>query len=63
VIFAPAPLPSDALLTAKQVAKRMQVSVRRVYQLPLPQVRLGPRLVRYRERDLVALIDSSAESR
>lgn len=49
---------SDALLTAKQVAKRLQVSLRRVHQLNVPKVRLGTRTVRFREADVQQLISA-----
>jgi predicted DNA-binding transcriptional regulator AlpA len=49
---------SDALMTARDVSKRLRVSIRRVHQLELPKIRLGTRTVRFRERDVAALIDS-----
>lgn len=49
---------SENLLTAKEVAKRLKVSLRRVHQLEVPKIRLGARTVRFRERDIVSLIDS-----
>lgn len=49
---------SEALLTAKDVAKRLKVSVRRVHQLEVPKIRLGERTVRFRERDIASLIDT-----
>jgi len=49
---------SDTLLTTKQVAKRLQVSLRRVRQLNVPKVRLGTRTVRFREADVQQLIAS-----
>lgn len=49
---------SENLLTAKEVAKRLKVSLRRVHQLEVPKIRLGARTVRFRERDIVTLIDS-----
>jgi predicted DNA-binding transcriptional regulator AlpA len=51
---------SENLLTAKEVAKRLKVSLRRVHQLEVPKIRLGARTVRFRERDIVSLIDSRA---
>lgn len=53
---------SDSLLTAKDVSKRLKVSVRRVHQLDLPKIRLGARTVRFRERDVVALVDTRETS-
>lgn len=53
---------SDALLTAKDVSRRLRVSLRRVHQLELPKIRLGARTVRFRERDVVALIESRTSS-
>jgi predicted DNA-binding transcriptional regulator AlpA len=52
--------PSEALMTAKDVAKRLQVSQRRVHQLRIPKIRLGTRTVRFRERDVQDLIDARA---
>jgi len=49
---------SEHLLTAKEVAKRLKVSLRRVHQLELPKIRLGARTVRFRERDVVSLIET-----
>jgi predicted DNA-binding transcriptional regulator AlpA len=49
---------SDRLLTAKQVASRLQVSLRRVHQLNVPKIRLGSRTVRFREADVQALLES-----
>lgn len=49
---------SERLLTAKQVAGRLQVSLRRVHQLKVPKIRLGARTVRFREADVQALLDS-----
>jgi predicted DNA-binding transcriptional regulator AlpA len=48
----------EELLTARDVSKRLKVSLRRVHQLDIPKVRLGARTVRFRERDVVALIDA-----
>lgn len=53
---------NQRLLTAKEVAQRLQVSKRRVHQLDLPKVRLGPRTVRFRERDIAALVQSCASN-
>jgi excisionase family DNA binding protein len=52
----------ETLLTAKEVAKRLQVSLRRVHQLELPKIRLGARTVRFRARDVTALIESRSGS-
>jgi predicted DNA-binding transcriptional regulator AlpA len=53
--------PADGLLTAKEVARRLAVSPRRVHQLALPKVRLGARLVRYRPEDVTALVVARTE--
>lgn len=49
---------SDVLLTAKDVAKRLRVSLRRVHQLDLPKIRLGSRTIRFREQDVAELVRS-----
>lgn len=52
----------EALLTAKDVAKRLRVSLRRVHQLKVPKIRLGARTVRFREADIQQLINSRAST-
>ena len=42
------------LLTAEQVAELLQVSKKRVLDSPIPQVRLGPRTIRYLPDDVAA---------
>lgn len=44
------------LLTAEQVAERLAVRIKRVYDLPIAQVKLGPRTIRWREADVDAYI-------
>lgn len=40
--------------TAHEVAKYLGVGVKRVYELPIPQIRLGERTIRYDPDDVVA---------
>jgi excisionase family DNA binding protein len=47
------------LLTAKQVARMLGISPRQVLRLPIPQVRLGHRTIRYRKEDVDAFIEQS----
>lgn len=42
----------ERLLTPDEVAELLGVSVRKVLMLPIKQVRLGPRIVRYRLKDV-----------
>ena len=45
------------VLTVEQVAELLQVSPKRVRQLPIPQVRLGPRTIRFRREDVERFIE------
>ncbi len=53
------------LLTVGEVAELLNCSTRLVWRLAsegqLPRVRLGPRCVRFRRRDVEALIDGLTE--
>jgi predicted DNA-binding transcriptional regulator AlpA len=44
------------LLTVPEVAAQLQVSAKQVRRLPIPQVRLGPRTIRYRPEDVAGWI-------
>lgn len=44
----------EMLLTVDEVAEFLGVSPRTVLVLPLHQIRIGPRLVRYRKKDVYA---------
>ena len=44
-------------LTAKEVAEKLRVSKKRVLDLPIPQVRLGPRTIRYLPEDVAAYME------
>lgn len=46
------------LLTAKDVADLLQVHINAVYRLPIPQVRLSQRRVRFRPHDVKRYINS-----
>ncbi len=43
---------ADRLLTAEEVAELMGISVRTVLMLPIKQIRIGPRIIRFRLRDV-----------
>jgi hypothetical protein len=42
----------ERLLTAEEVGELLCISSRKVLLLPIPQIRLGPRIIRYRLRDV-----------
>jgi hypothetical protein len=44
--------PAEELLTTEEVADLLRVSTRKVLLLPLRQVRLGPRSIRFRLWDV-----------
>ncbi len=48
----------EPLLTAKEVAKILRVGLGRVYELPIPRLRLGPQRIRWRLEDVKEYIDS-----
>jgi len=48
----------SSLLTYKEVADRLSIPEKRVYELPIPQVRLGPATIRWRPADLENFIDT-----
>ena len=43
---------SEKLLTADEVGRWLNVPKKRVYELPIRRVRVGPRTVRYRPADV-----------
>jgi excisionase family DNA binding protein len=47
------------LFKPKEVAMLLGVSVRQVLRLPIPQVRFGPRTIRYRKEDVDAFIQEN----
>lgn len=47
---------SGEVLTAEQVAEILQVSKKRVLELPIPQVRLGRRTIRYLADDVMTYL-------
>lgn len=55
----------DNLLTAEQVAKRFHVNIQWVYDRvkpenskdPLPCVKMGPRLIRFKENEIVEWLE------
>lgn len=59
--------PDDRLLTLRQVAAALSVSVRYVRSLrqsgALPVVRLGPKLLRVRPQDLKRFLDERMSAR
>lgn len=48
---------NSPLVTPKQLGTRLNVSSRQALRLPIPQVRLGPRTIRFREEDIDDFID------
>jgi predicted DNA-binding transcriptional regulator AlpA len=42
----------DELLTRDEVAAWLKLPVRRIYELPIPKVKLGRRTVRWRRADV-----------
>lgn len=46
------------LLTARELADILNVPYKRVYELPIPEVRLGERTLRWRPEDVEAFIES-----
>jgi len=51
------------LLTAIEVANRLRIGVKKVYSLPIPQVRLSDRRVRYLISDVDAFVLRSRRGR
>lgn len=47
---------ASELLTAKDVARLLNISIKRVYELEIPQVRLSAKTIRWRQSDLVTFI-------
>jgi hypothetical protein len=47
------------LLSPKQVAILLGISSRQVLRLPIPQIRLGPKTIRYRKEDVNAFVKES----
>lgn len=52
------PSTEPRLLTAKDIAKRLAVSARHVHRLGLKPIRLGPRCIRYSEKDLQDFLEA-----
>jgi predicted DNA-binding transcriptional regulator AlpA len=48
--------PIEPLLTAEDVSEWLNIDRRRVYELPVDQIKISPRCVRWRRGDLEALI-------
>jgi predicted DNA-binding transcriptional regulator AlpA len=51
------------LLTADEVAEILHVDRKRIYELPIPAVRLSPRTLRYRTDDVNEFIRARQEGR
>lgn len=56
------PIPDDAsdahLLTVSEVGVMLRVHAKRVYSLPIPQVRLSPRRIRWKLADVRAFVSA-----
>jgi predicted DNA-binding transcriptional regulator AlpA len=48
--------PTDSLMTVQQVADYLRINKKRVYTLPIPQVRLSDRRVRFLSADVTAYV-------
>jgi len=46
-----------SLHTAKDVARILSLNPKCVYRLPIPQVRLGPRTIRWKREDVQTFIE------
>lgn len=56
----PAPaVDPDAILTRREAAAYLRVSLKILDRLPITRVKLGHRTVRYRMRDILAYLDRS----
>ena len=53
---------SEPLWTAREVAVKLQLPKKSVYELPIPQVRIGPRRIRYRPSDVQAFVRRRLET-
>ena len=53
---------NSQLLTALQVADYLQISRKRVYELPIPVIKLGPKRLRWRLADLRAFLEERTVS-
>lgn len=51
---------AEPLLTAEDVGIILQVPTKSVYELPIPEVRISKRRVRYRPEDVEEFIESRA---
>ena len=49
---------SEPLWTVDQVAEYLQVPVKRVYELPIPRIRLSSRRCRWRPRIVINFVTS-----
>jgi predicted DNA-binding transcriptional regulator AlpA len=52
----------ERLLNAKEVGRMLGISHKRVYTLPIPQVRISQRCIRYRPRSVEEYIDRRTEA-
>ena len=50
--------PPTPLLRATEVAARLGVDRRRVYELPIPRIALSPKCIRFHPDDVKAFIES-----
>ncbi len=54
---------TEKLKTAREVARELDVRVKRVYALGIPAVRVSPRCLRYRPSDVSAWVKQRLEQR
>lgn len=59
----PATAPLSEILTAAQVAAYLGICARQVLRLPIPALRISPRIVRYRREDVVLWLDQQRAPR
>jgi len=51
----------EPLLNAQDLARLLKKPVKTVYDLPIPQVHLGPRTIRWKKADVREFVDNRRE--